>query len=99
MKFWKIGLIVFSGLLLFSAVASYGGGQSVKEEQVKEDIGEFEAAINNGEIITDGLIEDDRNSKAEPNALGQGANYIGQKISSLFNSLLKMIGGFISSLM
>ncbi|HBD06348.1 MAG TPA: hypothetical protein DCY93_02935 [Firmicutes bacterium] len=99
MKFLKTCLIIFSGLVIFSAVVSYGGGQSVKEEQVEEDITQLETAVNNGEIITDGIIEDDRNPNAKPNAIGEGANAIGQKTSNLFSSILKMVGDLISSLL
>lgn len=97
MKFLKTGLIILSSLVIFSAVVSYGGGQSSKEEHVKEDISDFENAINNGEIITDGLIEDDNNLVAQPNAIGKWASTVGEKVSSWFSSFLKMIGNLISS--
>ena len=71
MKLLKTLAIIFFGLILFAGVASYSGASEKSSTNIGEQIDQLESAINNGQIITDGIIEDDENPDTMPNVIGE----------------------------
>ena len=84
MKLLKTLAIIFFGLILFAGVASYSGASEKSSTNIGEQIDQLESAINNGQIITDGIIEDDENPDTMPNVIGEGAAKVGEKVTFWF---------------
>ena len=98
MKLLKTLAIIFFGLILFAGVASYSGASEKSSTNI-EQIDQLESAINNGQIITDGIIEDDENPDTMPNVIGEGAAKVGEKVTSGFSYILKSISDIFQTLL
>ena len=99
MKLLKTLAIIFFGLILFAGVASYSGASEKSSTNIGEQIDQLESAINNGQIITDGIIEDDENPDTMPNVIGDGAAKVGEKVTSGFSYILKSISDIFQTLL
>lgn len=95
MKVLRNLVFILFGAVVVSALLTTGSAQTGKASDIEDNIELIESAVNNGQVITDGMIEGDKNPNAKPNAIGEGATKVGGTIVDGFTSFLKMVGEMI----
>lgn len=97
-KFFKSLVIFLFGLIIVTSLVSFGSAQSDQNKTISSGIFDLESAVNNGQVVSDGMIEKDQNPDAKPNAIGEGATELGQKIADGFSSFVDMLGQMVFSI-
>lgn len=96
-KFFKSLVIFLFGLIIITSLMSFGSAHS-DDTAINNDIHELESAVNNGQVVSDGMIEKDQNPDAKPNVFGEGATELGQKVADGFSSFIDMVGQMVFSI-
>lgn len=91
-SFLKHLVLFFFGLIIFMAIFDAGSSGSQAEKEASDNALSFEQAVNNGEIVQDGMMDKGDEPIVTPNTVGEGASKVGNSVVGALASFLELIG-------